>query len=233
MNLGSRKAGALPGVYGIWCQRTGKSLLNCATINAQTKPLNTTAVAGQLNAPAAALGGSMSFGSGTIFTVPVSNTFTATVTSGSFSLTAVAWTKSPGFAKGMNVSGTGIPTGSFITDIQGATITFGNLAGTAATATNTGVTITASQAQTYVNTTTGSPYLTNVANIAGVYPNCTLTGTGIGAAGSATVLEVTGTAAPYTIKMNANSSATGTAISTVPSVYVEAFLMCPTVTTQN
>lgn len=214
-----------PGVYGIWVQRAGKSLINCATVNAQTKPLNTTAVAGQLNAPSAALAGSMGFGTGVLSACPTSWTFTGNVTSGSAVITNVAWTKTPGITKGQTISGTGIPTGTVVQDFNGSTVTLSAVA----TATNAGVTITVSNAQTYVTTTNGSPVLTNVTSIAGLYPNQTLTGTGI----SGTIVSITGNAAPYTITMSANSSATANSISAVPSVYVEAFVNWPTITVQN
>lgn len=214
-----------PGVYGIWVQRAGKGLVNCATVNAQTKPLNTTAVAGQLNAPAAALAGSMGFGTSTLYTCPTSWTFTGNVTSGSAIITSVAWTKTPGITIGQTISGTGIPTGAVVKDFSGSTVTLSAIA----TATNTSVTVTVSNAQTYVNTTNGSPILTGVTSIAGLYPNQTLTGTGI----VGTIVSIYGTAAPYTIQMSGNSTATGSAISAVPSVYVEAFIYWPTIAAQN
>ena len=213
-----------PGVYGIWCQRAGKGLVNCATVNAQTKPLNTTAVAGQLNAPATALAASMGFGAGVLSACPTSWTFTGTTTSGSSVITGVTWTKTPGITKGQTISGTGVVTGSVVTDFGGSTVTMSNAASASGT-----VTITVSNAQTYVTTTNGSPVLTNVTSIAGLYPNQTLTGTGI----SGTIVSITGNAAPYTITMSANSSATANSISAVPSVYIEAFINWPTIAVQN
>lgn len=217
----------IAGTYGIWVQRAGKGLVNCATINAQTKPLNTTAVAGQLNAPTTPLAGSM--GMSPLFTCPTSWTVTGNVTSGSSVITNLAWTKTPGITKGQTISGTGIPAGSYVVDYNGSTVTFGNLAGTAATATNTGVTVTLNNASTTVTTTNGSPVLTNVTSIAGLYPNQTLTGTGI----VGTIASITGNAAPYSITMSGNSTATANNITAVPSVYVEAFIQWPCVTSQN
>jgi hypothetical protein len=218
-----------PGIYGLWAQKSGRGLINCATVNAQTKPINTTAVAGQLNAPSAALAGSLSPAVGTLAPCPTSWTFTGTTVNGSAVISNIAWTKGIGIQKGQNISGTGVPVGSVVVDFNGNTVTINN----AATAAGSGVTLTTSNAQTYVNTTSGSAFLTGVTNIAGIYPNQTLTGTGIGAAGSATILAITGTAAPYTLQMSAPSTATASAISAVPSVYIEAFISWPTVAVQN
>lgn len=214
-----------PGIYGIWVQRSGKGLVNCATVNAQTKPLATTAVAGQLNAPATALVGSMGINAGSLSACPTSWTFAATTTSGSAVLTGVSWTKTPGITKGQTISGTGIPTGAIVTDFEGSTVTM------SAVATASGaITATVSNAQTYVNTVSGSPVLTGVTSIAGLYPNQTLTGTGI----AGTIQSITGTAATgYQITMSANATATGSAISAVPSVYIEAFINWPFIASQN
>lgn len=216
-----------PGIYGIWVQRAGKGLVNCLTINAQTKPLNTTAVAGQLNAPTTPLAGSM--GMSPVFTCPLTWTFTGTVTSGSSVITAVAWTKTPGITKGQTITGTGIPAGSYVVDFVGSTVTFSNLTGTNATATNTGVTVTVANNLTTLTTTNLSPVLTNVTSIAGLYPNQTLTGTGI----VGTIVSITGNSAPYTITMSGNSTATANNITAVPSVYVEAFIYWPAISSQN
>lgn len=217
-----------PGVYGVWCQRAGKGLANIATVNAQSKPLNTTAVGGQLNAPAAALAGSMGFAAGTFSPCPTSNTFTANTTAGSGVLTGVAWTKSPGIERGMTVSGTGVPTGAVVTDFSGSTVTISP----AATAAGTGVTITVSRGNTYGNTTNNSALVTGVTSIAGVYPNQTISGTGI--AGSTTIVSVTGTAAGgYTITLSQPATVTGPAVNLTTSGYIEAFLNWPTIAVQN
>lgn len=211
------------GVYGMFVQRSGKSLLNCATVNAQTKPINTTAVLGQVNAPAAALAGSM--GIGGMFACPTTWTFVANTTTGSAVLTSITGNTLKGVVKGQTLSGTGIPNGSVVLDIGPGTVTMSLVA----TATNAAQTITASNISTFVTTTNGSPVLTNVTSIAGIYPNATLTGTGI----VGTVVSITGNAAPYTINMSANSSATANNINAVPSVYIEGFLEWPFVSAQN
>lgn len=209
------------GMYLIWLQRAGNTVMNIATVNAQTKPLNTTAVAGQVNAPASVLAGSMGITGANA--APASYAFTANTTTGSVTLSAVSTVK--GLAIGGSLSGTGIPTGAVIKDIQGNVITMS----LAATATNTGTTITMTVGQFFCTTTNTSPVLTNVTSIYGVFPNATITGTGI----SGTVVSITGVAAPYTITMSANSSATANNITAQSSVYVEAMLRWPQVTVQN
>lgn len=87
------------------------------------------------------------------------------VTSGSFVVTNV---KGMGaFTVGDLVTGTGIPAASYVTaiDLANRTMTFGNLAGTAATATNSAVTVTS----------TGHPYRAsdNTANAANSYVSTT------------------------------------------------------------
>ena len=210
------------GIYGIWVQRAGISIGNVATINAQTKPLNTTAVNGQMNAPAAPLAGSM--GTTGVFTAPLSFTFTGTTTTGSAILTAASQNK--GLVIGQSLSGTGVATGAVIKDIQGSTVTMSLVA----TATGT-VTITAQNGQFFCTTTNASPNLTNVTSIAGIYPNQTLTGTGI--AGATTVLSVLGNSAPYTIVMSANATATANNITVAATVYYEILLRWPYIGSQN
>jgi hypothetical protein len=210
------------GVYGIWVQRAGTSLMNIATVNAQSKPINTTAVLGQVNQPAAALAGSM--GIGNAWSAPTSFTCTATTTTGSTVLTAVNTNK--GMVIGQQLSGTGIATGAYIKDLQGATITM-SLAATSS-ATNT---ITASNNATTGNVTNLSAAITGVATIPGIYPNQTITGTGIPA--STTILSITGTAGNYTINLSAAATATNAAVALTTSIYVEAFLRWPNVSVQN
>lgn len=210
-----------PGVYGIWVQTFGVSLANIATVNAQTKPLNTTAVNGQTNAPAVALAGSM--GIINAFSCPTSNTFTATTVTGSVNLTAVSQCK--GLVIGQTITGTGIPTGAIIKDIQGSIVVIS----IAATASASGVTMTAANNSFVCTTTNGSPTLTNVNSIAGLYPNQTVAGTGI----VGTIVSIFGNAAPYSILMSANSTATANNIAATTAVYVETFLKHPQIGVQN
>ena len=210
----------IAGVYGVWVQRAGVSLMNIATVNAQTKPLNTTAVNGQVNAPAAALVGSM--GIQNAWAAPTSWTFTATTVIGSFNLTVVSQSK--GQVIGQTLSGTGIPNGTYIKDIQGGIIVMS----AAATAAGSAVTITAANNSTWGSTTNGSPALV-VPNIPGIYPNQTLAGTGI----AGTILSITGGPGAYTLNMSANASATAASINFTTTIYVEALLRWPQIGVQN
>lgn len=214
---------ATPGVYGIWVQRSGISLCNIATVNAQTKPANTTAVAGQLNQPAAALAGSM--GVNSLWSCPTSGTFSANTINGSAVLTGVSTNKF--LEKGQTLSGTGIPNGAVLIDIQGSTVTMN----VAATATNSSQTITAANNSTWGTTVNGSPVITGVTSIAGIYPNQTIAGTGV--PGSTTIVSITGNAVGgYVITMSANASASGT-VNLTTTVYWETFLQWPFIGSQN
>jgi len=209
-----------PGIYMIWAQRAGTSLANIATVNLQTKPLGTTAVNGQLNAPAVALAGSM--GISGISACPTSWAFTGTTVIGSVNITLVSTNQ--GLVIGQQLSGTGIALGAIIKDIQGSLVVM-SLAATAAGS----VTITASNGAFVCTTTNASPNLTNVNTIAGVYPNATITGTGI----AGVVFQILGNAAPYTIVMTAPSTATANSIAAVASGYIEAFMRWPQIQSQN
>ena len=215
-----------PGVYGIWVQRAGTSLINMASINAQTKPVNTTAVLGQLNQPASPLAGSM--GITAIWTTPLSQTFTAntSATSTPSVLTSVSATKF--LTKGQTVSGAGIPNGTYITDIQGPTITLS----ANATATATGVTITATNGTVW-NSAAFASGATSIqtANIAGIYPNQLLTGTNV----SSIITSITGIPGAYIINLATPTTGAGAvgAVSLVGTGYYEAFLRWPYVQTQN
>ena len=206
-----------PGVYGIWVQRAGTSLINMASINAQTKPVNTTAVLGQLNQPSSPLVGSL--GIAAIWTAPLSQTFTAntSATSTPSVLTNVSATKF--LTKGQTVSGAGIPNGTYITDIQGSTITLS----ASATATATGVYNSAAFASGATSIQT--------ANIAGIYPNQLLTGTNV----SSIITSITGIPGAYTINLATATTGAGAAgaVSLVGTGYYEAFLRWPYVQTQN
>lgn len=210
-----------PGVYGIWVQTFGVSLAGVATVNLQTKPLNTTAVAGRIDGPAVALAGSM--GISNMFTCPTSFAFTATTTTGSVNLTLASTNK--GLVIGQTLSGTGVPVGAIIKDIQGPIVVMS----LAATASGAGVAITSANNSFVCTTTNGSPNLTNVTSIAGIYPNQTVTGTGI----VGTIVSVLGNLAPYTIIMSANSTATANSIAATTALYIETFLKHPQVNVQN
>ena len=210
-----------PGVYGIWVQVYGICVANIATVNLQSKPMNTTAVLGRADQPAVALAGSM--GIVGAFSCPLSNTFTATTVTGSVNLTAASQNK--GLVIGQTLSGAGIATGTIIKDIQGPIVVMSLVA----TASASGVTVTAANNSFVCTTTNASPTLTNVTSIAGLYPNQTVTGTGI----AGVIVSIFGNAAPYSILMSANSTATANSISATTSGYIEAFIKTPYIGVQN
>lgn len=203
------------GVYGIWVQRAGTSLAKTGTITTQATQAVTTSTVSQV---AYAAGATHFQNINGIYSCFTSFTFTGTTTTGSTVLTAVS--NCVGLVKGQTLSGTGVATGAVITDIQGSTVTM-SLAATA----NGSVTITAANNSTFVTTTNGSPVLTNVTSIAGIYPNQTIAGTGI--PGSTTIVSITGNAAPYTITMSANATATANNINATTTGYIETFLRWP------
>ena len=72
------------------------------------------------------------------------------------------------------------------------------------------------------NTTNGSPTLTNISTLAGIYPNQSISGTGIPA--STTISSINGVPGNYTITLSANATATGTTVTMTCAGYVEAYL---------
>ena len=213
----------LAGVYGVFAQRTGASLVNAAAGAAAGIALSTSAVSGQV-ATAAPVGSfTIAPGSGVI--MPAAVTFTANTTAGSPNLTNCSSNFST--ALGDSVSGAGIPTGCYIKDIQGPVIVLS----AAATATAAGVTITSSKRATVGTTVSGSPVITNVPNIPQIFPNQTITGTGIPA--STTILYITGVPGNYSITLSANATAAGTNVALTTSGYLEAILNEPAIATAN
>jgi hypothetical protein len=202
-----------PGTYGIWVQRAGAAVVNYTTITSQISQSFTTATAGSLSALASGAVGSE--GLQGIFSSLSTFTFTATDTSGSSQLTAVSDTNK--LEIGMTLSGTGIPNGAYITDIQGATV-YMNVA---ATSTNAGTTVTAKLGTFWGTTVNGSPLITTP-NLPGVFPNATLTGTGV----AGTVVSIGGTPGNYTVTLSANCTAAGT-VSIAATQYVQGFLSWP------
>ena len=207
-----------PGTYGIWVQRAGASVVNFTTITSQATAAITTATLGSLSAVAPGAGSESVQG---IYSALLSFTFTATDTSGSAQLTAVSDTNK--LELGMTLSGTGIPNGAYITDIQGATVYMNALA----TSTNAGTTVTAKKGTFWGTTVNGSPLITSP-NLPGIFPNATLTGTGV----AGTVVSITGTAGNYTVTLSANCTAAGT-VSIAATQYVEGFLSWPFISAQN
>ena len=216
-----------PGTYGIWVQRAGCTVGNFTTVTAQTDLAYTTATVGSVSALGS--GASNSETIQNFYTAPLSLTFTATDAVGSSQLTAVSDTNK--LEIGMLLSGTGIPNPSYITDIQGPTIYMS----APATSANSGTTVTAKKGTFYGVTVNGSPLITvtgpPMGGPLGVYPNATLTGTGV--AGS--IVSITAIGNVYTITLSANCTATnaspGTSIAATQ--YVEAFLTWPYISAQN
>jgi hypothetical protein len=217
-----------PGTYGIWVQRAGASVVNFTTITLQADPATTTATLGSVSALA-----TPGAGSGTInglYSAVQSFTFTATDAVGSSQLTAVSDTNK--LEIGMLLSGTGIPSATYITDIQGSIVYMSN----AATSANSGTTVTAKKGTFWGVTVNNSPLITVTGppmggGILGVYPNATLTGTGV--AGS--IVSISALGSTYTITLSANCTATNAAPGTsiAATQYVEGLLSWPWLNAQN
>ena len=210
----------VPGTYGIWVQRAGASVVNATTVTAQADQAFTTATLGSISALASGATNSQTVQG--LFTAVLSFTFTATTVSTSSVLTVVSDTNK--LEIGMTLSGTGVPNGTYITDIQGASVYMS----AAATAAGSGVTITAKKGTFWGTTVSGSPTITAIGNLPGVFPNATLTGTGV----SGTVSAIGGVSGNYTITLSANASASGT-VSIAATQYVEGFLSWPFLSAQN
>jgi hypothetical protein len=192
-----------PGVYGVWAQRYGTSLMNLGalTTGATLTNPNTTAVKGRITmAAAAALTTFSSCPVGSIANCPLSRTFTGNTTTGSAVITGVNTAKY--LVKGMQLAGAGIPAvgvsqpGTFIVDIQGSTVTVSQLA----TATATGVTFTALNSQTTGTVISGSRQITGCPSVPGLYPNQIITGTGVV---GLTIQSIQGIPGNYTINLTA------------------------------
>jgi hypothetical protein len=205
-----------PGVYGLWVQRSGESLLQLqaggVTIPANANLVTTTATGGAGDAPTVVIAGTKLIVGA--YVSPYSSTFTANTVSGSAILTNLSTLQ--GVEVGMGISGTGIPAGCYVQAINGTTVVLGNYlaAGSPlATATNTSQTMTVAKYSLTANSTNGSPVLSNVSNIAGLYPGSVLNATTVGIPAGSTVLSISGNAGSgYQITMSAN--ATSTTVST-------------------
>lgn len=206
-----------PGLYGIWVQRAGTSIGNWGTITTQATQAVSTSTVGQV----ASATGASSFQNvtGLSSTAPT-RTFTGTTATGSAVLTAIAGlTLGTGLEIGMTLSGTGIPNGTTILDVQGNTVTM-NTAATASAA----VTVTARKGTAFITTVNGSAVVTSP-TINGFYPNALLTAVGV-AGGAATIVSISGNAAPYSITLSGNSTASATVTATA-SKYIETYLRWP------
>lgn len=219
----------VPGVYGVWMQRYGTSLMNLGALSTGATLTNPNTTATKARITMAAAVAATTFNScpvGTICNCPLSRTFTATTVTGSNILTAVSTAKY--LVKGMQLTGTGIPAvaagqnGTFITDIQGSTVTMSN----AATANGT-VTITALNSQTTGNVVNGSKVITKVPSIPGLYPNQIITGTGVV---SLTIASIIGVPGNYIINLVTAATATNNnvqiTLAAAPNYY-EGFIREP------
>ena len=209
-----------PGTYGMWVQRCGACVAHFAVVTAQADAAYTTAGASAVSALASGAANSQTIQG--MYTALLTSTFTANTVSGSNVITAVSDTNR--LEIGMTLSGTGVPNGTYIQDIQGATIVMS----AAATATNTGTTVTWKKGTVYGTTVNGSPVITGVGNVLGLFPGATLTGTGV----SQTINSITGTPGNYTITLGGNATGTGT-VSLAATIYVEAMLSWPFISAQN
>jgi hypothetical protein len=225
-----------PGQYAIWAQRFGSSLVNyTGGVTAQGDTTFTTAVAGSVGALASApTHGATIVG---MFPAASSIAFTCTTTAGSNILTAVAAPAGnalKGIVKGMPVQLAGVPVGSFILDFGADTITLGNSlnsAGPNATATGTAIAATASNGAMWATFASGA-FSAKVSGQFGVYPNATLTGTGVGT--GAIVNSFVGNPGSLTLNVSVAFTATETTpVLLTATNYVEGFLRLPIVTAQS
>ena len=209
-----------PGTYGIWLQINGACPLHVATRTAQADLAYTTATVGGISQLASGASNSQTVTG--MFSAVLTSTFTADFTSGS--TTALNISDTVGLEVGMVLSGTGIPNGAYITDIQGSTL----IMSAAATATNATVTVTWKKGTTWGTTTNGSPTITGVGSVLGIYPGATLTGTGV----SQTITSITGTPGNYTITLGGNATGTARYRWPRPST-IEGLLTLPFISAQN
>jgi len=217
------------GIYGMWVQTSGMSLINSNTTFVLAGLGETTTTAGRLNGPAVATAATKAIeGVNIVLNAP---TFTGTTTIGSNILTSVSTLQ--GIEVGLGISGTGIPAGNFIESISGDTITMGNkLAGGSNLATAAGaVTITATRYVFTANTVSGSNQLTNISNLGAIYPGQIATAAGIPA--STTILSIEGNPGGQTITLSANATATATSVTVTAQALVEGELHEPYVGATN
>jgi hypothetical protein len=221
----------VPGTYGVWVQRAGISLANInATTNFTTAaPADIGGTAGRITFVTALTTKSNPMPIGSVAFMPTSKTFTADTLAGTTTLLNVS--NGRVIQKGMVLTGSGIPGTTTapvttIIDINGATVTMS----AAATATATGVTVTALTNSTSGTTVNGSPIISNVPTVIGMYPNANIIGTGLV---SSAILSITGSNGNYSILTANNATATSAAgvfvsfTTTAMPNYNEVFLSWP------
>lgn len=212
------------GIYGVWAQVRGCSLLNVGTVTSQATAPVTTSTAGLVGFTGAAAGGAQVITG--VSVMPVAFTFTATTVVGSSTLSAVS--TNVGLVTGMNITGTGIPNGTVIKSIDGATVVISKVA----TAAGSGVTMTCTNGKASAATTVNlSAILSNVSTLVGFYPNQTITGTGIPASTLISSMESKGGVNTITMSKAATASATIADLTAAQAAnYSEAMLNYPTIT---
>jgi hypothetical protein len=214
-----------PGLYYIWVQRAGTSLLKAGTITTQATASVSTAVAGQIS-QITQVGHALTVGP--VFTIPQSVTFTGTLTSGSTSITACSAANGSalyGIERGMVLTGTsGFAAGAVVADIQGSTIVMS----IAATATASAQTNTATTQQFVGSGASGASFLTSSQSaLSNIYPNQTLNGTGVTAL---TITSITGAPGSWTINLSSTLSGAATNATYTATGYYVGYLRWATVT---
>jgi hypothetical protein len=219
-----------PGRYGIWVQRAGCSLLQVNSVAQPIVPRTpSSALPGRLTFATATGAGYNLIAPGTIQLNRLTSTFTADFLTGNAVMLNVSTARS--LQVGMRITGTGIPgpttaNTTFITAIDGATVTMSQ----AATASNATNTVTWTWGVTSGQATNGSPILTNVPTVFGLYPGQTITGTGIP---TSKILGIFGQSPNYSILLDTNATSTPATVTlftattaTVPN-YTEVMLNWP------
>lgn len=79
--------------------------------------------------------------------------------------------------------------------------------------------------------TSGSKVLKNLSTVVGIYPNQTLSATGI--AGGQTIASIDGNPGSQTITLSANATVTGTTVTVTANGYVEAYLNASYISAAN
>jgi hypothetical protein len=218
---------AAGGVYGIWLQYLGASAINVSVLTQQYSIPSTTATAGSLGMPTGATHFA-TFPTGSVATSAVSTTATATTTSGSSQLSALTPVLGVALEQiqlGDYASGTGVPNGAYIVDINGTT---GTITLSAAATASASVTVTFTRGTlwgTIPVASAGGPSQIFCQNVpAGVYPNCTISGTGLS---STTITSITGTPGSYVITVAGASTQELTLEQFTITGYYEGYLNGP------
>jgi len=222
---------ATPGVYGIWVQRSGASVINTTGgVTALSDTVYTTTTAGSIGFLAS--GATHAATIANLWGVATTIAFTGTTTASSAIITSVlstAGTAVVGLTKGQALSSsTQIAVGSYIVDIQGSTITM-NINCLAA---GTAQAQTANNAAYWATFTNASKTQAIVGYPYGVFPNSSLSGTGVGA--SCVLSSVSGNPGSLVATVSvASSAAEATAVLVTGTKYTEGMLRWPYIASQT